>query len=165
MKYQIRSATLDDAVELQTMLSGCSPRGHRHLRARAPTLDEELDFIRTHTEADGFTMLVAVADGADYRASRLPGSAAATERHVGHFGISVRNTIGAAGVGSALIGELLEWAPVTWVTRVEVEAFAANPEAIRLYERLGFEREGYRRSCDRQRSTDRRDHAGAIARA
>ncbi len=33
------------------------------------------------------------------------------------------------------------------MTRLEIEAFATNPRAIALYERLGFEREGVRREA------------------
>jgi len=51
------------------------------------------------------------------------------------------------GLGSGLTTAVLEWPRVNGITRVELEAFAANPRAIALYGRLGFEREGARRAA------------------
>ena len=59
--------------------------------------------------------------------------------HHGHFGISVDAGWRGRGVGSAMIGVLLEWAaahPV--IEKVCLGTLATNAGAHRLYERLGF---------------------------
>jgi UDP-4-amino-4,6-dideoxy-N-acetyl-beta-L-altrosamine N-acetyltransferase len=49
-----------------------------------------------------------------------------------------------AGIGSAVLSQSLEYAfTIKALRRVTVEAFADNGRAIRLYESLGFRREGY----------------------
>ena len=50
------------------------------------------------------------------------------------------------GVGSALMAALLDLAD-NWLmlVRLELEVFTDNERAIRLYEKLGFEREGLKR--------------------
>lgn len=50
-----------------------------------------------------------------------------------------------AGVGSALMAACVEWAtenPI--ITKLSLNVFAHNVRAIKLYERFGFTREGYR---------------------
>jgi RimJ/RimL family protein N-acetyltransferase len=49
------------------------------------------------------------------------------------------------GIGSALLSEVLRWAPTVGLSRLELYVMNNNERAIRLYERLGFEVEGHRR--------------------
>ena len=43
-----------------------------------------------------------------------------------------------ARVGERLVAEFLAWAETQGATQAEVAAYAANPDAIRFYERQGF---------------------------
>lgn len=67
-------------------------------------------------------------------------------RHVGHIGISVSEAWQGRGVGKALMEAGMDLAD-NWLnlTRIELEVYADNEAAIRLYERFGFEREGVAR--------------------
>jgi RimJ/RimL family protein N-acetyltransferase len=69
------------------------------------------------------------------------------EVHSGLFGLSVSRDHRGHGIGSALVQELLMWAPTRGISRVEVRAWVSNPRALALYERLGFEREGVLRNA------------------
>ena len=64
-------------------------------------------------------------------------------RHVGIIGISVAEAWQGKGVGKALMQAGIDLAD-KWLnlTRLELEVYADNDAAIRLYERFGFEREG-----------------------
>ena len=64
-------------------------------------------------------------------------------RHVGRIGISVDEAWQGKGVGKALMQAGIDLAD-KWLnlTRLELEVYADNEAAIRLYERFGFEREG-----------------------
>lgn len=64
-------------------------------------------------------------------------------RHAGAIGISVHAEWQGKGVGTAMIRAGLDLAD-NWLnlTRLELEVFADNEPAIRLYERFGFELEG-----------------------
>jgi len=64
-------------------------------------------------------------------------------RHVGIIGISVSEAWHGKGVGKALMQAGIDLAD-KWLnlTRLELEVYADNEAAIRLYEQFGFEREG-----------------------
>jgi putative acetyltransferase len=64
-------------------------------------------------------------------------------RHVGRIGISVSDEWQGKGVGKALMRAGIDLAD-KWLnlTRLELEVYADNESAIRLYEQFGFEREG-----------------------
>jgi putative acetyltransferase len=67
-------------------------------------------------------------------------------RHRASVGLSVARDWRRHGVGRALMERVIAWARTSGlITRLELEALARNESAIRLYERLGFEREGLSR--------------------
>lgn len=53
-------------------------------------------------------------------------------------GLYVRPAHRRARVGARLVEEFLAWAGAQGAVQAEVAAYAANPEAIRFYERQGF---------------------------
>ena len=64
-------------------------------------------------------------------------------RHAGAIGISVHEDWQGKGVGKELMRAIVDLAD-NWLnlTRLELEVYADNQAAIRLYERFGFEVEG-----------------------
>jgi putative acetyltransferase len=64
-------------------------------------------------------------------------------RHVASFGMGVMDDYQGQGVGSALIGAMIELAD-NWlnVRRIELTVFSDNLSAIALYEKFGFVQEG-----------------------
>jgi RimJ/RimL family protein N-acetyltransferase len=65
--------------------------------------------------------------------------------HVADLGLLVAQTHRRQGVGTALLETAVLWAREGSVTKLELHVFPWNEPAIRLYERFGFEREGYRK--------------------
>ena len=145
---RIREAMMDDAEQLQRYAAKLFAERLLGLFERpAPSLDEEREFIHGFIEPTNSVLLLAEENGVivgnvGFEGRRLP-----QEAHVGLFGLSVDSEHRGRGIGSELVAALLEWAPTHGVRRVEVEAFANNPRAIELYERLGFGREGWRRGA------------------
>lgn len=144
----IRTAKLDDAAELAEYAARLFAEELPGIFHRtAPTLAEEIDFIRTHLGPPTSTMLVAETSGRIVGMLGFTGNTLAEEAHAGTFGISVDREARGTGVGSALIEALFEWAPRHGITRIVGYSWANNPRATALYERLGFEREGLLRDA------------------
>lgn len=113
------------------------------------TVEEEEEFLASH---DTPNKLVLVATDGEEVIGLLnfAGGEWARTRHAGTFGITVAKAWRGRGVGSALLGRLLDWAranPV--IERVGLEVFATNHAAQRLYRRFGFHLEGRRRAAIR----------------
>jgi RimJ/RimL family protein N-acetyltransferase len=68
-------------------------------------------------------------------------------RHVGRLGMGLLLAHRGQGYGGQLAVATIDAARKAGIERVELEVFATNAAAIRLYERLGFQREGLKRRC------------------
>ncbi|AYM05959.1 GNAT family N-acetyltransferase [Agrobacterium radiobacter] len=68
---------------------------------------------------------------------------AGRQAHIADLAISVHDDLAGKGVGSHLLGTLIDTAD-NWhdIRRIELNVFTDNLPAIRLYEKFGFEREG-----------------------
>jgi RimJ/RimL family protein N-acetyltransferase len=116
-------------------------------RSAAPSVAEELEFIRSACEASRSVIFVADLEGEiigllDFAAERKAQAA-----HGGELGMSVDREQRGKGVGSVLLAALIAWAPPAGISRLQLQVFENNPRAIRLYERLGFRHEGRRRGA------------------
>jgi RimJ/RimL family protein N-acetyltransferase len=78
--------------------------------------------------------------------------------HVADLGLMVAADARRQGVGSALLEAAVEWARGAGIRKLELHVFPWNEPAIALYERFGFEREGFRK--DHYRRAD--DFASAV---
>lgn len=69
-------------------------------------------------------------------------------RHSGGLGIQVHRDYQGMGVGKKLMEAILDLAD-NWLmlVRVELGVYPCNERAIRLYEKMGFEREGIKRKA------------------
>jgi RimJ/RimL family protein N-acetyltransferase len=65
--------------------------------------------------------------------------------HVADLGLMVAESHRRRGIGWALLEAAVDWARANGVQKLELHVFPHNEGAIVLYERFGFEREGYRK--------------------
>ena len=74
--------------------------------------------------------------------------------HVADLGLMVAKDARRQGVGRALLEAAVDWARGAGVRKLELHVFPWNEAAIALYERFGFEREGYRKAHYRRGGED-----------
>jgi RimJ/RimL family protein N-acetyltransferase len=74
--------------------------------------------------------------------------------HVADLGLMVAHDARGRGVGTALLEAAVEWAGGAGVRKLELHVFPWNEPAIQLYEKFGFEREGYRKAHYRRDGKD-----------
>lgn len=58
------------------------------------------------------------------------------------------------GIGNALMRDAIAWATTKDLDKIALHVWPHNESAIALYEKFGFEREGYLRKQFRRRSGD-----------
>ncbi len=74
--------------------------------------------------------------------------------HVADVGLMVAADARRQGVGWSLLEAAAEWARGAGIRKLELHVFPWNEAAIRLYEKFGFEREGYRKGHYRRAGED-----------
>ncbi len=147
--WKIRHVTEADAEKLLAYMDQLAAEPGIALPLRPGTfqftLEEERAWIRQHNEQDNALLLVVEAAGEIVGVLNCAGSGDYFTRHNVSFGISLRQDYRGRGIGTQLIRQCLDWARSRgYIRRVQLEVFTYNEEAIQLYERLGFETEGWR---------------------
>lgn len=148
MEVSIREATVEDAEAVRIYATKLfSEKLPGLFRRPAPTLEDERMYLDNHSRQENSVVLLAWADESVVGLLALRGETHPQEAHVGTIGISVDSGYRGRGIGTLLIERLLEWAASHGLHRIEIDAFANNTDAIRLYERLGFQHEGLLRDA------------------
>jgi L-phenylalanine/L-methionine N-acetyltransferase len=63
--------------------------------------------------------------------------------HIGYLGgIAIHPNFGGKGLGAKMLNEILDFGQQLGFLRIELSTATTNDKAIRLYEKVGFEREG-----------------------
>lgn len=144
MDYIIRPTRLED-MEGFTNLRRMPGVFETTLGLPSESVQRNIDRFKT-MGPDNHNFVAVLQDGTIIGAAALQVQASPRMRHVGSVGIFVHTDYQNTGVGTALLTTLLDLAD-NWLmlVRVELEVFADNERAIRLYEKLGFEKEGLKR--------------------
>ena len=111
-----------------------------------PTTESEARMISEMNRATNSLCLVAEDDGRIVGQLMLQGGKRRNVRHAATLGITVGREHRGQGVGRRLMEYAIDWARAGGVvTRIELNVFVRNSNAIRLYESCGFVVEGRRR--------------------
>jgi RimJ/RimL family protein N-acetyltransferase len=142
--FEFRPSTPDDAVELSHCV-GVVARERRYLATVSGfTEDETRAFLRNFVENGGIQVLAldegAVVGWCDVSPLHWEGM-----RHVGRLGMGLLPAYRGQGLGRRLLQETLDRAFATGLRRIELDVFASNLAAQRLYARAGFVIEGRKR--------------------
>ncbi len=109
------------------------------------TEELECQWIQEHLDHSGKLALVAEVGGEIIGTLSFENGPFQRTSHAGTFGVSIRRDWRGKGIGTAMLGALLEWAggnPL--IEKVGLAVFSTNTRAIELYRRLGFVEEGRR---------------------
>jgi RimJ/RimL family protein N-acetyltransferase len=139
----IREITPGDAEALVTYVEALVAEGTGTITLRkAPTLEQEREFIAKNAAAERAFVLVAMDGIRVVGMLDLQAGERDFNRHCGRFGMSVAKDWRGRGVGRAIleaaVAKTREW---PGFCRIELEVFPHNAAAIALYESLGFQLE------------------------
>ncbi|HUQ83076.1 MAG TPA: GNAT family N-acetyltransferase [Gemmatimonadaceae bacterium] len=136
----------DEYVEGFHRCVGVVARERKYLALTdSPPIESTRAFVRSVLDGGG-VQLVAL-DGDDNVVGWCDITRPPIEgfRHSGRLGMGLLPEYHGRGLGRRLAEASIDAARANGVERVELEVFASNTRAIRLYERLGFAHEGVRR--------------------
>ena len=144
MSIHIRHAEPSDYDGLHQLYN--QPQAiHGTMKIPYPSLES---WKRRLADPSGHCTLVAVMDGTIVgHACLWSESPSPRRRHAATLGIAVHDDWHGKGVGKALMHALLDLAD-NWLnlSRIELQVFSDNQNAIALYKKFGFEIEGTHRA-------------------
>lgn len=111
----------------------------------APPIEGTRAFLASLAAGDGVQMLAVTDAGAVVGWCDIVPSPHEGLRHAGRLGMGLLPDYRGRGLGRRLVVESVRAARATGMERIELEVFASNTRAIRLYEALGFAHEGVKR--------------------
>lgn len=110
----------------------------------APPLEKSQEYVRGNI-ANNNTHLVVIAGGKVVGWCDVVRSPRATKSHVGHLGLGLLPEWRGKGIGEKLMRAAVADAQGKGLTRIELDVYEPNTNAISLYKKLGFEIEGLKR--------------------
>ncbi len=144
--FIIRSARPEDALALIALRQAVTTESDYMLTEPdecGSDEEQQRQWIQEHLDGPGKLCLLAEASGALIGSLGCENGHRRRIAHRGMFGMAVRQGWRNRGVGSALLQCFLDWAasnPI--IEKVNLNVFAVNSDAIRLYKRFGFVEEG-----------------------
>jgi putative acetyltransferase len=150
----IRRAEPSDAAALVALGSavGREPEGWLITSEGWRGVNDERRYLRALKRYPNAAVFVAELEGRIVARLSIARDQHPASHHVADLGLMVAVGARRRGVGSALLETAVGWARSSGIHKLELHVFPHNEPAIRLYERFGFEREGYRKSHYRRGS-------------
>jgi RimJ/RimL family protein N-acetyltransferase len=149
VNVRVRTAVPADAgrlVELARSVAG-EPEGWLLADAAWRSESEERRYIRALQHHPNAALFVAeLENGELVGRMSLMRDPHPSSTHVADLGLMVALPHRRTGIGTALMAAAEEWARAARVSKLELHVFPYNEPAMRLYEKLGYKREGLRLS-------------------
>lgn len=150
LEFRVRPADPSDAEALTRLAEAVSSEPEAWLISADGewrSVGDERRYLKAVRRYPHAAVFVAErSDGAIVGRLSLARDTHPASAHVADLGLMVAKDARGQGVGQALLATAVEWARASRVRKLELHVFPWNEPAIRLYERFGFEREGYRKA-------------------
>ena len=142
----VRPADPRDAASLVALAAsvGSEPEGWLISDSRWRSVADERRYLRAVRKHPDAAVFVAESERGIVGRLSVARDPHPASRHVADLGLMVAANARRQGVGWALLEQAVEWARAGGVTKLELHVFPHNEPAIRLYEKFGFVKEGYR---------------------
>lgn len=145
LKITLRDAQISDAESLLLYMGKVNNESKNLMREPEEfnmTLEDEKKFIENAVNSENQCFIVALDGDLIVSSSGFHGSNLKRVNHRVSLGISVLNEYQGLGLGTIVMKELIKKAVLLNKTKLDLEVRIDNKNAIRLYENLGFIREG-----------------------
>ena len=146
MNYTIRPAGPEDAAGITALRR--MPGVFEHAASLPSDRSRRMEELLRQPGQNRHFLVAVSPDNTVLGLVMLTAESNPRRRHSGGLGIMVRTDCQGQGIGTALLEAVLDLAD-NWLMlrRVELEVYADNQRAVRLYEKFGFEAEGRKREA------------------
>ena len=149
LNFTVRPADPSDAEALTRLAEAVSAEPEGWLisaNGEWRSVGEERRYLKALRRYPNAAVFVAEqSDGAIIGRLSLARDTHPASAHVADIGLMVARDARGRGIGRALLEASVEWARDAGIRKLELHVFPWNEPAIRLYDRFGFENEGYRK--------------------
>jgi RimJ/RimL family protein N-acetyltransferase len=146
--FRVRPADPSDAEALTRLAEAVSAEPEGWLisaNGEWRSVGDERRYLKALRRYPNAAVFVAErSDGAIIGRLSLARDAHPASAHVADLGLMVAKDARGRGVGRALLQAAVDWARGATIRKLELHVFPWNKPAIELYQRFGFEQEGYR---------------------
>ena len=113
-----------------------------------PSLSEVREFVSKHDGTRKSVLYLALKESEVVGTAHLTNMERKELDHTAALGLNIKKNFRGRGIGTALLKRLMEWAKEKPdIERIELEVLANNHQAIHMYEKAGFVREGIKKSA------------------
>ncbi|MQA99639.1 MAG: GNAT family N-acetyltransferase [Actinobacteria bacterium] len=146
--FQVRAATAEDIPTLLDLWESVAAEG-RWIGTEVPIAREARAsrWKTTYFDSDAGCMFVAATTKGIVASAGVQ-----NDRGLVDLGMLVERRHRREGIGSQLLQACIDWAERARAHKMILQVWPHNEAAIRLYEKFGFEREGYRRAHYRRKT-------------
>lgn len=138
---EVRDTTEADAERVAALIDGVA-RERRYLAGTVGFPVESTRAFIGSVKAAGGVHVIAVASGEVIGWCDIVPHGFEGMQHAGRLGMGVHKDHRSRGVGCELLSVAVRKAFAGTLDRIELEVFASNRSAVKLYEAFGFEYEG-----------------------
>lgn len=141
----IREASLEDAARLVGLHEQLDRESKFMLfepGERVLSESRQREIILSFRESGNSNLFIAEADKHIVGHLTVVGGQVKRIRHRGHVVIGILREFTGQGIGQQLFQAMEKWRSVSGLTRLELTVMTHNANAIKLYQRMGFEIEG-----------------------
>ena len=156
--FKVRPADPSDAEALTRLAEAVSAEPEGWLissNGEWRSVGDERRYLKALRRYPNAAVFVAErSDGAIIGRLSLARDTHPASAHVADLGLMVAKEARGQGAGRSLLKAAVEWARGAGVRKLELHVFPWNGPAVQLYERFGFEREGFRKGHYQRRGDD-----------
>jgi len=146
MNFEVRKILDSDIEGFRSALDAVVSEKKYLLTVDTPSAENIASFIRNNI-VNNYAQYVALVDNRIVGWADIIPHQKELLKHSGLLGIGVMAQYRGNGIGKALLCHVIKHARETGLKRLELEVFANNAVAIKLYEQLNFELEGTKRKA------------------
>jgi L-phenylalanine/L-methionine N-acetyltransferase len=157
LSFSVRPADPGDAEALTRLAEAVSAEPEAWLissNGEWRSVGDERRYLKALRRYPHAAVFVAERDGAVVGRLSIARDQHPASAHVADLGLMVAHDARGQGIGTALLQAAVEWARGAGIRKLELHVFPWNEPAMRLYEKFGFEREGYRKGHYRRDGKD-----------